>query len=134
MSETRARVLTGADLPCEVALEAHGKFHTVIFDQAGDVSEGDAGPTSTQAVSAALASCTAVTLGIYATRKGWDMKGLEVEVVTTYDGPNPTLFEVKIGWPTHLDEDQKERLLRIAGKCPVHRVVAEPTRVEIGAG
>lgn len=134
MSETRARVLTGADLPCEVEVEAHGMVHTVVFDQAGELSGGEAGPTSTQAVSAALASCTAVTLGIYATRKGWDLAGLEVEVVTAYDGPNPTLFEVNIGWPPHLDDDQRERLLRIAGKCPVHRLVAEPTRVEIGAG
>ena len=129
--ETRATVTTGADLPCEVELEAGGRAQTIVFDQAGDLSDGAAGPTSTQAVSAALASCTAVTLRVYAERKGWSLEGLEVEVATTYDGPNPSLLTVKVGWPDHLDPDQIERLERIAGKCPVHRLLTEATDVEI---
>ena len=129
--ETRARVTTGAELPCEVELEAGGQSRVVVFDQPGDFSDGAAGPTSTQAVSAALASCTAVTLRVYAERKGWSLEGLEVEVATSYEGPNPKLFTVTIGWPSHLDPDQVERLTRIAGKCPVHRLLAEATTVEI---
>ncbi|MGA1212119.1 MAG: OsmC family protein [Solirubrobacterales bacterium] len=129
--ETRAKVTTGAALPCEVELEAGGTTRVVVFDQAGDLSDGQAGPTSTQAVSAALASCTAVTLRVYAERKGWSLEGLEVEVTTTYEGPNPNLFTVSIGWPSHLDEEQVERLARIAGKCPVHRLLTESTSVEI---
>ena len=129
--ETRARVTTGSGLPCEVELEAGGQSRVVAFDQPGDLSDGAAGPTSTPAVSAALASCTAVTLRVYAERKGWSLEGLEVEVATSYEGPNPTLFTVTIGWPSHLDPDQVERLARIAGKCPVHRLLAEATTVEI---
>ena len=103
----------------------------VVFDQAGDLSDGAAGPTSTQAVSAALASCTAGTLRVYAERKGWSLDGLEVEVTTTYEGPNPNLFTVTIGWPPQLDDEQVERLARIAGKCPVHRLLTEAATVEI---
>lgn len=128
---TRARVTTGAELPCEVELEAGGTSRVVVFDQAGEFSDGAAGPTSTQAVSAALASCTAVTLRVYADRKGWSLEGLEVEVSTSYEGPNPNLFTVTIGWPPHLDPDQIERLERIAGKCPVHRLLTEPVTVEV---
>lgn len=129
--ETTARVTTGADLPCEVELEAGGRTGKVVFDHAGELSDGEAGPSSTQAVSAALAACTAVTLRIYAERKGWSLDGLEVEVATTYDGPNPSLFTVKLGWPEHLGPEQVERLERIAGKCPVHRLVTEATTVEL---
>lgn len=129
--ETAARVTTGADLPCEVELEAGERTRTIVFDHAGELSDGEAGPSSTQAVSAALAACTAVTLRIYAERKGWRLDGLEVEVATTYDGPNPSLFTVRIGWPEHLQPDQVERLERIAGKCPVHRLVTEATTVEL---
>lgn len=129
--ETRATVTTGAELPCEVELEAGDSLRTIVFDQAGDLSDGDAGPTSTQAVSAALASCTAVTLRVYAERKGWNLDGLEVEVTTVYDGPNPNLFTVKVGWPDHLEPEQVGRLERIAGKCPVHRLLTEATTVEI---
>lgn len=129
--ETTARVTTGPDLPCEVELEAGDTVRSIVFDHAGELSDGDAGPSSTQAVSAALAACTAVTLRIYAERKGWSLDGLEVEVATTYDGPNPSLFTVRIGWPKHLGPDQVERLERIAGKCPVHRLVGEATTVEL---
>ena len=129
--ETRATVTTGAGLPSEVELEAGGKVRTVAFDLPGDLSDGEAGPTSTQAVSAALASCTAVTLRVYAERKGWSLDGLEVEVTTTYEGPNPSLFTVKLNWPDHLEPEQVERLERIAGRCPVHRLRAEATAVEI---
>lgn len=129
--ETRATVTTGAGLPSEVELEAGGKVRTVAFDLPGDLSDGEAGPTSTQAVSAALASCTAVTLRVYAERKGWSLDGLEVEVTTTYEGPNPSLFTVKLHWPDHLEPEQVERLERIAGRCPVHRLLAEATAVEI---
>jgi putative redox protein len=114
-----------------VELEAGDSLRTIVFDQAGDLSDGDAGPTSTQAVSAALASCTAVTLRVYAERKGWNLDGLEVEVTTVYDGPNPNLFTVKVGWPDHLEPEQVGRLERIAGKCPVHRLLTEATTVEI---
>ena len=128
---TTAKVTTGADLPCEVELTAGDRTTTVVFDQAGPHSDGSAGPTSTQAVSAALASCTAVTLRVYAERKEWDLTGLEVRVDTEYEGPNPKKFSVTVGWPDHLDEDQRERLTRIAGKCPVHRLLAEATEIEV---
>ena len=128
---TTARVTTGPDLPCEVELSAGDRTQTIVFDQPGPLSDGEAGPTSSQAVSAALASCTAVTLRVYADRKEWDLTGLEVEVMTEYEGPNPSLFTVSVSWPDHLDEEQRERLSRIAGRCPVHRLLAEATQVEV---
>lgn len=130
---TTARVTTGPDLPSNVELTAGDRITTVVFDQPGPLSDGLAGPTSTQAVSAALASCTAVTLRVYADVKEWDLTGLEVVVATEYEGPNPSLFTVSIEWPGHLDDDQRERLTRIAGRCPVHRLLAEATPVEVRA-
>lgn len=130
---TRAKVVTGPDLPCEVELTAGDLARTIVFDQPGPLSDGQAGPTSTQAVSAALASCTAVTLRVYADAKEWDLTGLEVEVLTDYEGPNPARFTVSIGWPEHLDDDQRNRLERIAGRCPVHRLIAEGTPIEVEA-
>lgn len=128
MAPKKATVTTGAELPCRVELSSD---KTLTFDQPGSGSDGELGPTSTEGVSAALASCTAVTLGIYADRKGWDLAGLGVEVVTAYDGPNPSEITVRVTWPDHLEPDQVERLERIAGKCPVHRLLVEPTTVKI---
>lgn len=128
---TTAKVLTGPDLPCEVELTAGDLTRTIVFDQPGPHSDGESGPTSTQAVSAALASCTAVTLRVYADAKEWDLTGLQVSVTTDYEGPNPSLFTVAVDLPEHLDADQRSRLERIAGRCPVHRLLAEATTVEI---
>jgi putative redox protein len=124
---TRATVTTGPDLPSKVEL---GSGLTVVFDEMA-AGEDQAGPSSTEAVSAALASCTAVTLNIYATRKVWDLTGLEVNVETDYTGPNPSLFKVSITFPDHFDADQLARLERIATRCPVHRLLTEETAVEV---
>lgn len=105
---------------------------TLVFDQDYDGRETDLeGPSSTEGVSAALASCTAVTLNIYASRKGWDLTGLEVTVETAYEGPNPSLFKVRVSYPEQLAENQIERLARIAARCPVHRLIAEATPIEV---
>jgi len=124
-----ATVTTGPGLPSRVELNTGV---TVVFDQPHEGRDGDLeGPSSTEGVSAALASCTAVTLNVYASRKGWDLTGLEVSVETDYEGPNPTLFKVTVDFPDHLDADQVERLERIATRCPVHRLLAEATPIEV---
>jgi putative redox protein len=124
-----AVVTTGPGLPSRVELNTG---ITLTFDQQQEGREGDLeGPSSTEGVSAALASCTAITLNVYASRKGWDLSGLEVSAETDYEGPNPTLFKVSIGYPDHLERDQIERLERIATRCPVHRLIAEATPIEV---
>lgn len=124
-----ATVTTGPDLPSKVALSTG---FTLVFDQDHDGRESDLeGPSATEGVSAALASCTAVTLNVYASRKGWDLSGLEISVETDYEGPNPTLFKVVVDYPEHLEVEQVERLKRIATRCPVHRLLAEATPVEV---
>jgi putative redox protein len=123
----RATVTTGAGLPSKVELDSG---ITLTFDQKSETGE-QSGPSSTEGVSAALASCTAVTLGIYAERKQWDLTGLEVSVQTEYEGPNPSLFRVEVAYPPHLDAGQIERLERIATRCPVHRLLVETSAVEV---
>jgi putative redox protein len=128
MSRT-ATVTTGPEVPSRVELSTG---MTVVFDQPQDGRDGDLeGPSSTEGVSAALASCTAVTLNVYASRKGWDLSGLEVSVETDYEGPNPTLFKVTVVYPEQLSEDQIERLERIATRCPVHRLLTEVTPIKV---
>ncbi|MBK5231946.1 MAG: OsmC family protein [Thermoleophilia bacterium] len=125
---TRAVATTGSKLPTEIELSSG---HILTFDLGEDHGGQGLGPHSTEGVSASLAACTVGTLRVYADRKGWDLEGLEVAVDTTYDGPNPKLFEVTVGIPDRFDEEQTARLLTIAGKCPVHRLLAEATEVRV---
>ena len=99
--------------------------HRLIADEPEDRGGGDQGPKPTELLAAALASCTAITIEMYADRKEWDLGQVEVAVDFTEAGSDsPAKFKVEIKTPAELDDDQRERLLVIAGKCPVHKALA----------
>jgi putative redox protein len=105
--------------------------HAVRVDEPADHGGTDTGPRPTQLLGASLAGCIAITVEMYADRKGWDIGPVEVDVEMSYEGPVPTDFEVGLKLPSHLDEDQKRRLLVIATKCPVHKVLAGEAHVNV---
>ena len=99
--------------------------HRLIADETEDDGGGDSGPRPTELLAAALASCTAITLEMYANRKEWELG--QVEVAVEFETPTretPPKFTTKIRIPTELSDEQRERLLTIAAKCPVHRTLA----------
>jgi putative redox protein len=98
--------------------------HRLIVDEPESKGGGDAGPTPTELLAGSLAACTAVTIEMYADRKEWELGPVEVSVD---QGEPPSQgsasFEVQIKVPAGLSDDQRERILTIAGKCPVHRAL-----------
>lgn len=98
--------------------------HTLIADEPADLGGDDTGPTPQEMLAASLASCTAITMEMYAQRKGWDVKDLAVTCeYTPADRGCPTKFELVLRIPQHLDDEQVGRLKVIAAKCPVHRIL-----------
>jgi putative redox protein len=98
--------------------------HEFIADEPQELGGDDSGPSPQELLAASLASCTAITMEMYAARKGWDVTGLEVAVdYTPAERGSPTRFETVVRMPAHLDEEQRERLQVIAAKCPVHRTL-----------
>ncbi len=98
--------------------------HTITADEPVQSGGDDLGPSPQELLAAALASCTAVTMEMYAQRKGWDTNGLAVDVqYTPAERGCPTQFELVLKMPAHLDEEQIEKLTTIAAKCPVHRTL-----------
>jgi putative redox protein len=107
------------------AHELQIREHRLFADEPEDRGGSDKGPTPTELLAAALASCTAITLEMYADRKDWDLGAVEVAV--DYDEPEkekPASLTVKIRIPASLSDEQREKLLVIAGKCPVHKTLA----------
>ena len=102
------------------------------MDEPTGAGGADEGPSPTRLPSASLAACTAITCEMYAERKGWDLGDVEVEVEAAY-GKNSSVegFEVTLRMSADLDDEQRERLIVIAGKCPVHRALAGETPVTI---
>jgi putative redox protein len=111
-------------------VELDGK-HDLRVDEPPQAGGTDSGPRPTELLGASLAGCIAITVEMYANRKGWDVGELEVDVEMGYEGPVPTSFEVGVKLPGHLDEEQRRRLLVIATKCPVHKVLAGEAHVTV---
>jgi len=105
--------------------------HSLLVDEPVVAGGADVGPSPTRLVAAGLASCIAITMEMYAERKGWELGDVEVEVDVEYDGYLPTSFAATIHLPEGLDDEQRSRLLTIAGKCPVHKLLAGETPVSI---
>jgi len=105
--------------------------HDLRVDEPPEAGGTDTGPRPTQLLGASLAGCIAITVEMYANRKGWDVGAVEVDVEMSYEGPVPNSFEVGLKLPSHLDAEQKRRLLVIATKCPVHKVLAGEGHVRV---
>ena len=110
--------------------------HSITVDEPEHAGGDDLGPSPQELLAAALASCTAVTMEMYARRKGWDVNGLVVDCrYTPAERGCPTRFDMVYTMPAHLEDEQVERLMIIAARCPVHRTlegeVAFAERVEL---
>ena len=111
-----------------------GSGHEIVSDEAPDVGE-NLGPSPHEMLLGALAACTSMTLKLYARRKGWHLA--EVEVEATHErvregdiverSPDSdrqvVLIRLNIVAKGELDDGQRERLLQIAGRCPVRRTL-----------
>jgi putative redox protein len=98
--------------------------HLTAADEPVESGGDDTAPNPQELLAASLASCTAITLEMYAERKGWDVGPLEVECeYSPAERGCPTRFELIVRMPDGLSEDQVQRLMQIAAKCPVHRTL-----------
>jgi putative redox protein len=112
-------------------IDIEGGTHRLLTDEPVEAGGEGAGPAPTRLVAAGLAGCVAITMEMYAERKGWELGEVEVTVDVEYERYTPRSFSTSIHVPAELSEEQREALLKIAGRCPVHRVLAHETEVDI---
>jgi putative redox protein len=106
--------------------------HQLTVDEPLDSGGEDLGPDPRELLAVSLASCTAITMEMYADRKGWDLGDLEVEAEMEFGRSSaPESFVVTLRLPEELSEEQRERLRVIAGKCPVHRALSGESEISI---
>jgi putative redox protein len=115
-----------------------GDGREIVVDE--PVADGgtDTGPRPGQLLAASLAGCTAITIELYAKRKGWEVDGLEVTVDMSSAGGEvvpahavPTHFTVEVALPANLDDEQRRRLMVIAEKCPVHKLLEHGAEITV---
>ncbi len=113
---------TGRYTPAIVA-----RGHDLLSDEPRDNGGDDQGPGPFDLVLAGLGSCTSMTVRMYADRKQWPLERIEVALShrrETVDGEGITRIDRAVRLIGDLDVEQRERLLEIANRCPVHRALS----------
>jgi putative redox protein len=95
--------------------------HKLTGDEPTPVG-GDSGPSPHDFLAIGLASCTAMTLQMYAKRKEWPLDDVAV-TVRIVKSDAATTFEREVKLTGALDDEKRTRLLEIANKCPVHKTL-----------
>lgn len=103
--------------------------HKIIADVAKTLGGHDEGLNPHELIEAALGACTSLTLELYARRKSWDISSLKVEVKIVSEGAAGTVIDRKILFGD-IPAENKERLLDIANKCPIHKLLSGSIKVD----
>lgn len=115
--------------------------HRFVLDEPVDVGGGGEGPTPYDALAAALGSCTAMTLQFYAKREKIPLEGVDVSVTHDREHVKDCIdctttqgyvhrFRVEITLHGQLSDEQKQKLLSIAGRCPVAKTLQNEIRID----
>jgi putative redox protein len=107
--------------------------HQLIADEPVSVGGADAGPEPFDFVMAGLGACTSMTLRMYAERKGLALTHVSVALShekIEVDGVSRDRIERTITLAGELTAEQRQRLLEIANKCPVHRALSQSLVIE----
>jgi putative redox protein len=113
--------------------------HRLVADEPQPIGD-DTGPTPYDLLLAALGACTSMTVRMYANRKGWPLERVRVTLRhSRIHAQDCADCETRIGWIDHidrhidlegdLDEAQRQRLLHIAERCPVHQTLTSEVDV-----
>jgi uncharacterized OsmC-like protein len=111
--------------------------HLLQADEPVEAGGQDAGPNPYELLLAALGACTSMTLRLYADHKDWPLDRVTVRLehwkvqATTRGGGGRPADEIKkvVMLVGDLSSTQRDRLLEVAGKCPVHRTLAKSVRI-----
>jgi putative redox protein len=120
-----ATATIGSDL---YRTELQARSHVLVADEPHHVGGKDLGPQPGDFIRMGLASCTAITLRMYANRKNFDVQKIRVSVS---NGPmtDKTSFQTDIEITGSLTEDQRTRMMQIAKLCPVHKTLTHPIEI-----
>ncbi|MEZ6164849.1 MAG: OsmC family protein [Phycisphaerales bacterium] len=101
------------------------RSHEFYIDEPGTLNGGDTAQDPYETLLGALGACKAITVRMYAQRKGWDLKSVRLDLAHSRPNGrgNPEQIDISISFEGDLDEDQRKRLKEIANACPVQKTI-----------
>ncbi|MGK9142851.1 OsmC family protein [Xanthomonas euvesicatoria] len=127
MSDRPVSVRTGT-VPYTVSI--HDGLHTWSGDTQPANGGSDAGPDPESQVLGALGACTAITVSMVAAHKQWPLTAVHVHLRYTQRGAAGTAIARAVVLDGALDDEQRARLMEVADKCPIHRLLTGEVRIE----
>ena len=107
--------------------------HTVMVDEPESIGGSNKYPNPAQYLLSALASCTAITIKMYADKKKWNVGEINVDVkMKEVISSGKTIKKIvkAVQFENPLEDDQIERLLTIGSKCPISKLLEQPIEME----
>lgn len=103
--------------------------NSIVADEPEDLGGEDLGLAPFELVLSSLAACKAITMRMYADRKEWPLEEVKLEMdleVQKTSGQQTTYINANIELIGDLDDEQKERIIKIADRCPTHKLLQNP--------
>jgi putative redox protein len=103
--------------------------HKILTDASKMYGGEETGPEPHDILAASLGACTAITLAMYAKRKGMDLQDVQVRIEHSHQGDTYVLTR-HLHYIGNLSDEEKARLTEIATKCPVHKTLVGEIRID----
>jgi putative redox protein len=112
--------------------EIFARQHIIIGDEPLSIGGEDLGMMPFELLLGSLGECSAITLRMYAARKGWDVKNISVKLtLKEISSDDKTSYITRVmSFEGDLTQEQKNRLLQIANACPVHKLLTNPIQIQ----
>ena len=104
--------------------------HFILSYEPKDIGGHDTGMKPSELLNGALAACTSITMRMYANRKEWNLGEITIDVESIEPEDGEPYLAKKIQFSANLDDAQKAKLMVIAGKCPVHKLLANAIEIK----
>ncbi|PTS96144.1 osmotically inducible protein OsmC [Pedobacter sp. HMWF019] len=134
MSNTQITAVTELDRS-HYKTKVYSGGHFIYSDEPEAMGGTDEGMSPAALLLASLGSCTAITIRMYADRKQYNLDTIKIDLAICSEDQmdKSTIITRTIEFTGQLSEEEKARLMQIADKCPIHKILSNPIKIETSA-